>query len=85
MATVITAKLKLAYDDATSRTYTFSGIDASAAPDIKIKVININDSLSAGTAQAFANTFVSENGSPCKMISDARIITVDQEVIYSAN
>lgn len=85
MAMSIKAQIKLVYEDASSRTYTFNGIDPNSAPDIKRHIININDSLSAGTANNFANTFVSENGQSCKMISEAKIITTEQEVIYSAN
>lgn len=85
MARVTSVKLKLAYDDALTRTYTFTGVEDSVLPYIKSNVRNINISLLGGTAENFANTFVSDNGQPCKMISDARIISTEQEVIYSAN
>ena len=85
MAITISAKLTLAFEDATNRTYTFNGVAAQDAPRIKNKVKAINASLSAGTANSFANTFVSDTGKPCVVISKAQIITLDQEVIYSAN
>lgn len=85
MATTLSVKIKLAYDDATSRTYTFNGVDAQGVAAVKLKSIQLNDSLAAGTAQEFAKTFVSDNGSPCKMISDVQSISTTQEVIYSAS
>lgn len=85
MATVNTVKIKLAFEDATTRTYTFNGVSDADLPDVKDKIVDINDSLEAGTAQNFANTFVSNNGSPCKMISEGKIIKTTQEVIYSAS
>lgn len=85
MATTRSVKIKLVYDDATSRTYTFNGVDGQYLPDVKDNVKAINQSLEAGTASNFANTFVSNLGSPCKLISNAQIIILNQEVIYSAS
>lgn len=85
MAVTRSVKIKLAYDDATSRIYTFNGVDSMYLPDVKDKVIAINESLEAGTASNFANTFVSNAGSPCKMISSAKVVVTEQEVIYSAS
>lgn len=81
----IAVKLKLAFEDATNRTYTFNGVSQTYLPAVKMRVIELNESLAGGTASNFANTFVSNNGSPCKMISDASIIRTKQEVIYSAS
>lgn len=77
-------KVKLAYEDATSRTYTFNGVDGQGAMGAKPKAQAINASLEAGTANFFKNVFVSDNGSPCKMISDVRVIVTTQDVIYQA-
>lgn len=86
MATTTRAlKVKLAYEDATSRTYTFNGIDGQGAMGAKPKAIALNASLEAGTANYFKNVFVSENGSPCKMISDVRVIVTTQDIIYQAS
>lgn len=87
MATTTTksVKITLAYEDATSRTYTFNGVTTAQASNVKYQVLDINDSLEAGTANSFAHTFISDNGSPCKMISKAQVISLEQEVIYSAN
>lgn len=80
MATVKSAKITLAYEDATSRTYTFNGVLYPL--DVKDKVLAINASLEAGTADAFKNTFVSDNGAKCAMISKAQVITTIQDIIY---
>lgn len=85
MATTKTARIKLLYDDSTTRTYNFNGITTEQAALVKSRVMAINESLLAGTASDFANTFVSNNSSPCAVISEASIITLDQEVIYNAN
>lgn len=84
MARVNTVKLKLVYEDATSRTYSFNGVDNQSLVSVKSKVLAINESLEAGTAAAFANTFVSDNGAKCKMIADAQLISTEQIVIYEA-
>ncbi len=85
MATTRSVKITLVYDDATSRVYTFNGVDSMYLPDVKDHIIDINASLEAGTANNFKTTFVSNNGSPCKMISKGQIISLEQEVIYNAS
>ena len=85
MATTRSVKIKFVYNDATSRTYTFNGVASTELIEVKDRVLAINASLEAGTAPNFANTFVSNLGSPCKLISEAQIIRLDQEVIYSAS
>lgn len=74
------AVLTLAFQDATDRTFKFNGVEDSAIPAMKGKILRINDSMPA----AFAHTFVSDNGAPCIMISGAQVITTEEEVIYSA-
>ena len=78
--TVRVAKITLAYEDATSRTYNFTGIERPLL--IKDKVLALNASLEAGTANAFANTFVSNSGAKCKMVSKTQIVETIQEKIY---
>lgn len=73
--------LKLAYQDATSRNYTLSGVSTTAISQIKNKVIAIN----ANMPENFARTFVSDIGARCVMISSARLVTTEEEVIYSAS
>lgn len=81
MAVTRQAVLTLAFRDATDRNFKFNGIDASAVVGIKNKVLAIN----ANMPEYFAQTFVSDNGSPCIMISGAQVIETEEEVIYSAN
>ncbi|MBQ3306108.1 hypothetical protein IJH02_01580 [Candidatus Saccharibacteria bacterium] len=85
MATTRSVKLKLVYEDATSRIYTFNGVEQSALSGVKNKVKQINIGLLGETLPTFAQTFVSNNGSPCVQISEAQIITLEQEVVYSAS
>lgn len=85
MAVTYQAVFKLAFRDATDRTIKFNGIDAEIVDGIKRKVIAINDSLTAGEAEYFAKTFVSDNGADCIMISSAQVISTDEEVIYNAS
>lgn len=85
MTTTKSVKITLVYEDATSRIYTFNGVENENLPDVKNKIKAINASLTAGTANDFATTFVSDNGRPCKMISKGQIISITQEVLYSAS
>ncbi len=81
MEQTINVVLTLAFQDSTSRNYTFSGVDETATPDVKDKVLAIN----ANMPENFARTFVSNNGARCVMIADAKIVTIREEVIYSAS
>lgn len=78
--TTINVAITLAFQDSTSRTYTFSGVEEEAVSDVKDKVLAINANMS----DAFKTTFVSNSGSQCVMISAAKIISITEEVIYSA-
>lgn len=78
--TTINVAITLAFQDSTSRTYTFSGVEEEAVSDVKDKVLAINANMS----DAFKTTFVSNGGSQCVMISAAKIISITEEVIYSA-
>lgn len=72
--------ITLAFKDSTSRNYTFSGVEEEAVGDVKEKVQAIN----AAMPETFSRTFVSNDGAECVMISAARIVTTEEEVIYSA-
>lgn len=71
--------LTLAFKDATSRNFKFTGVDNEALPDVKDKILAIN----ADMPSTFATTFVSNGGASCVMIRAAQIITINEEVIYS--
>lgn len=81
MARTISATLTLAFRDATDRNFKFNGVDISNVADIKNKVLAIN----ANMPDYFAQTFVSDSGSPCIMISKAQYTITDEEVVYSAS
>lgn len=89
MARVNVVKLKFVYEDSTSRTYTFNGVADENLSAVKAKVILMNDNLAHSTSYtvgaALSNTFVSDAGSKLKMITEARLISTEQEVIYNAN
>lgn len=87
MAKVNSLKVKIAYEDATSRSYTFNGVENNQLPDVKMRIITINDAIEAGEADgnAFKNIFVSNNGAAAVGITEAKLIQTEQEVIYSAS
>ncbi len=72
--------LTLAFQDSTSRNYTFSGVDDAVIGDVKDKVLAINANVPAN----FRTTFVSNDGAQCVMIAAARIVVTEEEVIYNA-
>jgi len=79
--TVRSVKLKLAYNDATTQTITFNDVEAGVLGGVKAKVKAINANMPA----AFAYTFISKNGAPCTMISQAQIVVTTEEVVYNAS
>lgn len=87
MAQVNSVKIKIAYEDATSRNYTFNGVEDYNLEDVKDKVIALNNAITSSTADglAFKETFVSDSGAQVKAITTATIIITEQEVIYNAS
>lgn len=80
--TVKSVKIKLAFQDASTRIYTFNDVDENLVPaEVKEKVRAINANMPA----SFAVTFVSAGGAQCVMISEVQIIDKSEEVIYSAS
>ncbi len=78
---VISVVLTLAFQDSTSRNYTFTGVEPQYLGGVKAKVKAINANMPTN----FARTFVSNAGTNCVMISAARIVAVQEEVIYNAS
>lgn len=80
---ITSVTITLAFEDATSRNFKFNGVDKESGVyyDMgdKVKAINAN------MPEAFANTFVSQNGAKCIMISGLKSVTTSEEVIYSAS
>lgn len=87
MAVVNSLKIKVAYEDATSRNYTFTGWNEMQTLQIEPRIIAINEAISNGTSDgiAFKSVFVSNNGANAIGITEAKVITTEQEVIYSAS
>lgn len=81
MATTRQVVLTLAFRDATDRNFKFNGVEQSVLSSVKDKVLAINANMPA----YFAQTFVSDNGAECIMISAAQIIITEEEVIYNAS
>lgn len=73
--------LTLAFQDSTSRNYTFGGVEPQYLNNIKTKVKAINANMPTN----FARTFVSNSGVSCVMISAAKIVATEEEVIYNAS
>lgn len=71
-------RLSIAYQDATSRTITFSKITEQAQLTIADKV----QSLNAAPSAAFQTTFRSVNNAPATGIGKAQIITTEEDIIY---
>ena len=76
--------LTLAFRDATDRNFKFNGVEQAATSSIKDKITAINTGLANGQMPYFAQTFVSDNGAECIMISGAQKIETEEEVIYNA-
>lgn len=80
MAATRQVVLTLAFADATDRNFKFNGVEDSAVPAMKGKILRINENM----PESFKTTFVSDNGAQCIMISAAQVILTEEEVIYSA-
>lgn len=87
MATTISARIKIAYEDATSRNYTFNGVDERYVLGIKTKIESINQAIHDNTADgiAFKTVFVSDGGANAIGITEGIITDTEQEVIYNAS
>lgn len=83
MATTISAVLTMAYDDGTTRNYTFDGITDAAAAALKARVLAFNTTLADNTQNAaYRETFISDDGQPVKEISKAKYTATEEQVIY---
>lgn len=79
----ISVTITLAFQDATDRNFKFNGVSSEILEDgtmvDKVKAIN------AQMPASFANTFVSQSGAPCIMISALKSVRTKEEVIYNAS
>ena len=72
----------LLYDDNSTRTYTFENVASEDLGDVKDKILAINANANNEYAN-FYQTFVSNDGEPFTKIESAKIVTIEEEVIYS--
>lgn len=77
--TTLTTKLTVAYEDYTTRTYSFTQNPSTL---IKINVLVRNFNQQVSTNPAIPYTFKSEELSPIARISEARVINKDVRIIY---
>ena len=74
--------LTLLYNDNTTRNYTFESVAAADLTSVKSKIRAINENADNEYAN-FYQTFVSNDGEPVVRIESAKIIMIEEEVIYS--
>lgn len=72
----------LLYQDGDTRSYTFENVAADDLINVKSVVLAINKNENNQYA-AFYSTFISPDGSPVEEIEAARILSVEEEVLYS--
>lgn len=72
----------LLFDDDSTRNITFEGVDSSVLADVKDKVIAINENAN-NEYENFYATFVSDDGEPVVKIESCKLVSTQEEVIYS--
>ena len=74
--------ITLLYDDDTTRNYTFEGVATADLSTVKSKIQSINANANNDYAN-FYQTFVSKDGEAVIKIESAKIVEIEEEVIYS--
>ena len=72
----------LLFNDDSTRNITFEGVASADLTSVKSKIQSIN----ANANNEFANfyqTFISDDGEPVVKIESAKIVSIEEEVIYS--
>ena len=72
----------LLFEEGFTRNYTFEGVADTDLPNIKAKIKVINENANNEYAN-FYQTFVSENGEAVLRIESCKIVSLEEEVIYS--
>ena len=72
----------LLYDDDSTRNYTFENVAAVDLPNVKDVVLAINKNQNSQYA-AFYSTFISNEGASVARINAAKIVTIEEEVLYN--
>ena len=74
--------ITLLYDDDSTRTYTFENVGEVNVLQLRAKIQAINENSNDEYAN-FYQTFISDDGEPVTRISNAKIVYVEEEVIYN--
>lgn len=72
----------LLYDDDSTRNITFEGVASADLSAVKSKIQAINANANNEYAN-FYQTFISDDGEPVVKIESAKIVCIEEEVIYS--
>ena len=82
MSSINNVIVTLLYDDDSTRTYTFENVATADLTNVKAKIQSINANSNDEYAN-FYQTFVSKDGAAVTRIESAKIVTIEEEVIYS--
>ena len=74
--------ITLLYDDGNTRNIIFEGVADDDLLDVKDKIQSINANVNNEFAN-FYQTFISDDGEPVIKIESCKIISTQEEVIYS--
>lgn len=72
----------LLYQDGDTRSYTFENVASNDLMNVKSVVLAINKNENNQYA-AFYSTFISPDGAAVEKIESARIVSTEEEVLYS--
>ena len=72
----------LLFEDDSTRNITFEGVASSVLADVKDKIREINANANNEYAN-FYQTFFSDDGEPILKIESCKIVSTEEEVIYS--
>ena len=72
----------LLYDDGDTRNITFEGVANVDLMAVKSKIQSINANVNNEFAN-FYQTFLSDDGEPVVKIESCKIVSIEEEVIYS--
>lgn len=72
----------LLYNDGDTRNITFENVANADLPDVKDKILAINANANNEYAN-FYQTFVSDDGEAVVKIESCKIVSTEEEVIYS--
>ena len=72
----------LLYEDDSTRNYTFENVATADLQNVKSKILAINENANDEYAN-FYQTFVSSDGAAFTKIESAKIVNIEEEVIYN--